>query len=69
MMMMNNQSRKNLSDSWGPEIVAQCCRYWKLHYADGNWGRCGLCHNRPHMVNLSWDQIDQIQGEKNELNI
>lgn len=57
---MTNTSRKQLEDYWGHEIVAHCCRYWKLHYADGNWGRCGICHKRPDYVNMTWDELDKI---------
>ena len=54
-------SRKKLSSNWGPEIVVQCCTYWKLHWANGTWGTCGICHKKPHHVDLTWDDIDRDQ--------
>lgn len=65
---MISDSRKALIQEWGYEIVVQCCRYWKLHITDGKWGNCGICHKRPQLVQLTWDQLDLIQGESNELN-
>lgn len=65
---MNKESRKKLSYEWGPEIVVKCCRYWKLHIANGTWGSCGICRRHPQLTQLTWDQIDLIQGESNEIN-
>jgi hypothetical protein len=56
-------SRKNLFSYWGPEIVVQCCRYWKLHWGNGTWGSCGICRKKPTYVNLTWDDIDRIQTD------
>ena len=54
-----NDARKKLSLKWGHEIVVQCCCYWKIHWANGTWGSCGICHKRPTYVNLTWDDIDR----------
>ena len=58
---MNQLSREQLTNLYGPEIVAQCCCYWKLHWANGTWGKCGLCRVKPQYVKLTWDEVDQIQ--------
>lgn len=55
-------TRKTLSYQWGPEIVVQCCRYWKLHITDGNWGKCGICKQRPKLTQLTWDELDEINN-------
>lgn len=56
--------RKKLINNWGPELVVKCCRYWKMHFAlDGNFGRCGLCHQKPIYTNLTWDQLDSYNIE------
>ena len=65
-MSMNDESRKNMYYVWGPEIVAQCCTYWKLHFANGKWGSCGICHKHPKMVDLTWDELDNIETNKKE---
>jgi len=57
------ESRKKLSSNWGSEIVVQCCRYWKLHWANGTWGSCGICQKKPTYVNLTWDDIDKDQAD------
>lgn len=58
MIMTNKESRKQMSDYWGYEIVVQCCRFWKLHYGNGSWGNCGICRKRPIQTHLTWDEID-----------
>ena len=54
------ENRRNMILQWGQEVVVKCCRYWKLHYADGKWGVCGICHERPKYVSLTWDELDLI---------
>ena len=60
---MTEESRRNLVDYWGPEIVVKCCRHWKLHYANGSWGNCGICRKKPQYTNLTWDEIGDQNGK------
>ena len=51
-------NREMLAKRWGQEIVLKCCRYWLCHYADGKWGSCGVCKERPVLCdNLGWDDV------------
>ncbi len=54
---MKTEARIDLINYWGREIVVKCCRYWKLHFADGRWGNCGICKQRPQLTNFTWDEI------------
>ena len=53
---MNN--REGLVKKWGQEVVLKCCKYWLCHYAEGKWGSCGICKQKPVLCdNLSWDDV------------
>jgi len=62
---MTDSSRKKMTDLWGPEVVVYCCRYWKMHYTDGNFGRCGICRRKPNYTHLKWDQAEELNKDNN----
>jgi hypothetical protein len=58
-------NRKKMIDLWGPEIVVHCCRYWKMHFTDGNFGRCGICRRQPNYTRLKWNEVEQLNRDNN----
>ena len=44
------ESRKQLVQKYGPEIVIKCCREWKTHWGNGRWGKCGICNQIPELM-------------------
>ena len=44
------KGRIELIARYGYEVVVKCCREWKMHFANGNFGVCGICRERPILV-------------------
>lgn len=61
--MTSSEARMRLRNSWGPETVFRCCRYWKTHGYE-RMGRCGICRDQPSpVVGMTWDDVDaEVRG-------